>query len=569
MLPFEKKKEASEEKQKSEEGVIDFIRNGLRKCFFSFGGIIILSLLCFFAGGMIGTISPGQEFLVARCKYLYLIVTALILIQTFPVALNSLYRESNLPFLMTLPFTPVEIVLAKYLQLFTVPYRIMTVMVLPLWFGYALTTDFDKHLAEAVFTAVLFVPGFILCVLFLVLILAHAYRRLLIPRKKGPAIVIPVMFLVAVISMLLILACLYPGSFLKSLASSLANILFYNFALEAIITDGGILPLLSIVLCNILVILILIAVSSSLYQKTLLQRWDLAGDSKSEKMNTDKILSEHTVLGTLILRELRTVRGLRIYRIPGLMTYFILPIVLGVCIVSCEALVFKSFQNPEPHVMYTALTLLRTVVPLSVIPTLLNKSVATACSRDIHSIESLLVLPVKKDLQLHAKILSSWFLSVMGTLPYIIIACAWMLEQGVISSVGVVLAIPLNLLLIYGIVEFRIMRDIKRMIKDWEKPRDFLKRRGKIPYWLCILMGVFFPVAAGIGLETLEMKQTVALGWLFFLAFFLCVSGYFYLFIQGLPLLEQMGKTDEEKFDKVGRVKKKIVKRIKEKRKNP
>lgn len=542
----------------------------MRKAFFSFSGYTILCLILLMLGAFDGVYGPNEQMLIRQFKCLVLLTSVLILIQIVPTANTDLYREKNLLIYATLPYKPEELVFPKFIRMLGPAYIIMAGMMVPLWIGYGMVAQLKDmlqlHLAAATVSAILFVPWFLVSLACIGVILAHSYTRLLASGRVIRRIIIPGAVCLAVLAILILLDIIIDLPIFVTLFWNFLNVFAYNFVLKWILEGQVFLSILILFLFSIVMGLLLRSFTALFYRKTLLQRYDLGVVSETQE-TFKTIIKEHSVFRALVLRELRTVKGMEVFSIPIFISSFLIP--LGLLVLTCgvELLLVRFMAVEVKGASVLAPYLLRAVVPLSLTPAFANKAAARAYSRDAHAWEVLLLMPIDLDLQLHAKVLSAFIICARGSVPYVLAGSIWLAVQKIIPAGGIFCALLLNLLLLYWVAELHVMRDIRKLNLTWKKPKELVKAKGLISGFLILPFGYIFPLLAGIFLARTRLSTGVALAWVFFFGIALPVMGYFNLFIEGTYRLRELSKEQDEKKTGMGAVKKQAKDWLKVKKK--
>lgn len=524
-----------EEKEKEKE---PFLRRIRKAAFTNFGGMIIVGGIMLLAGASFGFFSSGENAQVLTTvvfKYLFLAAGLSLLIISTPDTVDKLYKESNLQFFMTMPFSPMEIVTAKFLQSLPQAYRIIGILVLPFWLGFspASGTGFGTGLSDAVVLAAFVLPVFLMTVLFLLVILAHAYRRHLVRNKPLMSIGIPAGVIFLVIVLLTVLEKIFHKAVLKWLLKKLVNVLGFNFAFESMIRGQVVLPMAVVLLLVLLTEILLVFVVRFLYQKTLLSRWDLGEKQKKKKNQLKVILKTHGILWTHIGRELRTVKGMKVYRLSTWFSCIILPVcyLLLTGVIKVYVLTGEGTPGATEAMGY----LLVAVLPLTLLPALLNKAVGTAFSRDIYTFRYMRLLPVEWDTILFAKLIAVCWLCIKGSTPYVLVSCIWMIVRGQLPFWGILPALVMNIGFLVLTAELRILWDILKPMKNWSKQTELVDNKGDLLFLTGGLIAVFLPIFLEILLKMLTKNHAIVLVWLLFFAVILPVMGGLFLLIEGLP----------------------------------
>lgn len=530
----DKDKDTDKEEEKEKEPFLKKVRKAV---FTNFGGMIIVGVIMLLAGASFGFFCSGensQGLTVVVFRYLFLAAGLALLIMSTPDTVDKLYKESNLQFFMTMPFSPVEIVLAKFLQSLPQTYRIIGILVLPFWLGFSPASGMGlgTGLTDAVVLAFLVLPVFLVTVVFLMVILAHAYRRRLVRNNPLLSIGIPVGVALLIIVILAVLEKVFHKAVLQWLLKKLVNLLGFNFAFESMIRGQVVLSVIVVLLMVALTEILLVFIVRLLYQKSLLSRWDLGDKKKKTKDQLKVILKTHGTLWTHIKRELRTVRGMKVYRLSTWFSCIFLPVCYLLLTGIIEVYVLAGEGTPgSTEVMGF---LLVAVLPLTLLPSLLNKSVGTAFSRDIYTFRYMRLLPVEWDTILFAKLIAVCLLCIRGSTPYVLGSCIWMIVRGQLPLWGILPALVMNIGFLVLTAELRILWDILKPMKSWSKQTELVDNKGDLLFLTGGLIAIFLPVFLEILLKMLTKNHVIVLVWLLFFAVILPVMGGLFLLIEGL-----------------------------------
>ncbi|MCQ2500276.1 MAG: hypothetical protein MJ117_02890, partial [Lachnospiraceae bacterium] len=454
--------------------------------------------------------------------------------QVFPGIRNKLYYEKNLLFLMTMPFEPMEVVMAKYLQILPLAYRIMGLMVLPVWLGVGTTIHFERGLNTAVLVACLVIPLFEMLLIFILVMLWQIYIRKLVRQSPAIAIVVPVVLLLVVMIVIVLLEIMFPGQILSRMARALGNILIFNFAWEMMIQGSLLLPLLFVAVSCVLVGMIFSMVTKQIYRKSLLSRWDLAGDDGSGNQSFDKMLTRHSQGWSLFLRELRTIRGSRFFAIPLFVSCFLVPVLVLLFFALLTWLLPAFSLQAEKNALETGSILIGFVSAQTLVAGVMNWVAATAWSRDAHVRVLLYVMPLESDQLLKAKLAAGCCYGALGSTPYVLLACIWLLVHKHMPIWGLPLALSVNVCFVIMTTSIGMIREIFHPNLTWKEARELVDRKGNLGFLIGIVASILFPVLFGLLFR--YSKGSAFSELVFFLFLLLLLTALAVLFLMSMDL---------------------------------
>ncbi len=516
---------------------------GIRKIFAGFGSSFVLCFLLLLAGLACNLFRPDVEKIAAGCELLFAAASAVTaLLCVYPVQ-NNLYRDVNLPYYMTLPFTARQFLMAEYLQLAGMAYRCMEVLTLPTWLGFTIGHGWDGYLAETVFLGLLVLPQAVLLLVFIFVILFHSYVRLVLAKNFRRGLAVPLAVLLSGLLLLTGLGFLTEGKVPVFLGRFLWKWLLLYYPLGQLVLERQIVPFFHILIINVVIWFgFLRGICKWLYRPSVLQRWDLAGDREETGPGLSKVMKKNGMLKALFLREIRTLKGIKAYRIPAWFSSGLLPFCLLLAFACTEYLELRFFhggKNPADHFWFV---LCGYIFPLTVLPAVLNRPAATAFSRDSHFLEILLFMPLDRKLLGCAKVLASLYSCAKGSVPWVLILNSWLLYRERIPVWGFFVNIFLNLFLLGCISFLQTYRDLKRPETDWKTYKELLEISADGTLVLLILISLICFAMIGVLLEMIGLPTAWGLFWLLFFIFTAFSLVVIPCAFRGMEYLESYGK---------------------------
>ncbi|MDO4491803.1 MAG: hypothetical protein Q4B85_12120 [Lachnospiraceae bacterium] len=548
-VPDRRKKNQAEEDSSGEQQnssrkkkVAAALGNLLKSLFFSFGGCTALCLLLFLLGLFFGGMHPTVEHLQRGVQVVFTLSGCMLVLSHFSRARFLLYREINLPYIMTMPFTTGDLLKAKFLQLAGGVYRITAILVLPMWLGCSLMGGWNAAFTEAVFLGLLVLPGFVLIFLFSVICLGYTYVRVVSVKYPWRSRLLPLLAGGGAVLFLFILDMQTGGESGALLLELLWDLLPFNFILGQIVLGRQILGAVVLLLVNVLFWKLFFLLGQLFYQRSLLLRWDLRDDRKYNDFNSARIERVHTGFQALILREHRTVRGMLSYRITNGLSHIVFPLLLLLLFFLIEWITagFGSGELNRPRHL-TGL-LFRYFLPLSLIPAWVNRAAATPFSRDAFTIECMLALPFDWKTQLRAKELYSIGLCGTGSLPGVLLLLAGLMGKRRIPIWSICPVLILWAGVTLWVADFRVMQDIRNVELDWKTPKELTLKKTSPTAGLTLLAAFLLPFLVGVVVELTALPVLIVLALTGIVLLAGCLLEHMQLFGEGLHQLKQLGR---------------------------
>lgn len=564
-------KNQEEKKEKKEEDGPALPQKILKLLFTSYGGMACLFLLLFFAGcirGLWYSEEIGMAKIAVEYKWWFLLAELLILVQVLPGIRNKLYYEKDLLFLMTMPFEPMEVVMAKYLQVLPLAYRIMGLLVLPAWLGFSLVIGFGNGLTVAVLVACLVIPLFELQLLFMLVILWHIYTRKFVRQSPLISIGAPLVLGLVALIVITLLEIMFRGRVVSGILQTLEDMIVFNFAWEMMIQGSLLLPLLFIVISCVLAGMLFSMTTRYLYRKSLLCRWDLAGEGSDSGETCKKTKTVHGPGIALVLRELRTIKGIKIYAIPNFFSCFLLPVFLLLLFACLESFSPLFALNESRSALDTFSILAGFVAALTLATGCMNKPAATAFSRDAHERIMLFLMPVENDQRLKVKLVAGLWFALLGSTPYVLVSTVFLIAQGKIPFWGLLVALYVNLCFVVMTTCILMIREILKPNFAWKEARELVDTNGNLGYLLVIAACILFPIIFSLLVRFSEGKFLTELIFLLFILLLVTVLPFLFLLSMNLKKVCQPPVEEIKKERKRPNFLKKIKSRVDTKRKN-
>lgn len=526
-----------------------------QKLFDSLGTAAVIGQLLILAAGIFGLVHSDSSIRLEVCRGLLCLSAALIVLRRIYPVNRSLYREVNLPYYMTMPFSAGEFVLAKYLQQTGTAYKITGIFLLPIWVVYTIAVR-DWAITGAIGLGILLLPQFVLLLLFLFSVLFHCYVRNLLPQKPIRRGVIPAAVLAALAAGLILMSAVTQGRAAVVLLSIIWEHMLLNNPVRLFVQGKQLQSILHLMLINIFGWLMFVPVVS-LYRPSILQRHDL-DEIVPGAPDFSTVMEVHSRGCALLLREKRMIRDMKAYVFPGVLSSVLLPGGILLAEIGLELLLGRisgAFFGSDRSLTGV---LVSYVMPLSILPSWMNLPAATAFSRDAYFMHRLLVLPVERRDLLQAKVEVSLLDCTKGTVPYVLFLAVILIVQRKIPFWGIFPALFLNQLLLRGVVKSQLYHDLRRPSKEWKNYREMMNWKSfysgrvlpAVLTLLCLILGLLLSIS---GLHTgILLGVTVGAALLYSLVM------HVRLFTVGLYILQDIGKDEEERLPYIQRLKNKL-----------
>lgn len=463
--------------------------------------IVITAIACLFLlliGALFGNMKVDTEGMSDVFKTLLLMDILLILVFYSREIYNKLYGEKELLPILTMPFTPLEIAMARFFQLVGKPMGIIAPTLIPVWMGYSLATGLGKGLTMATFFGIVFVPVFVLMTIFVATILIHTWLHNLMPKNPTWSVGIPAAVFVAFVAVMLVLDFFIRDSVPMKILNGFANAFAFNIALRRMVRGETILPIIFILVGMALMAVVFVMVVRTLYQHSLLSRGNLADDRDVKEVNSDVMAAPDNWFVTCVRKEVLAIWGQRAYRRSMILPWIVMPVLVVLSFVLLESFIPTLHMDKAMPANQVVSMLFCFITPLSTLSGLVNKAAGTVFSRDAYGLEQMILLPVDWDLQMGAKLVAACLCCAPGTIPGTLVLTFAYVIMGKLPwwgiPAGLIMAVPAFI----WAGEYQMMQDIRKPFLKWKALRHLLRRQGEKVLLIPVLGNLVIPVILGM-----------------------------------------------------------------------
>ena len=404
---------------------------------------------------------------------------------SIPPVVNSFYMSGDIPVTLVMPLSPIQLVLARLVNVSFLPFAFSFVATLPAGLGYMVTHPFNIGFLLAMLLACVCVPLISISAIAVVIILLMTFVKIL--RNKD---LLRVIGIVIVFGLLVVFYVFYAGDKemdtagmqqMAIAASGNNNILPINFALAELMHSFSIVALLEILGITAAFVAACLVVARLFYLDGAI---DMQSTGSVQKHLTETTLqkgtSQKSVMKTLIGRELKMVGRNPAYLMTGYLYTFGMPLLMGFVMFmtrsellsDLDGLKAKLAENPvlgyailwAASAMFTA------------IASCMNAHSSTAFSREGDSFFILKLLPISWKEVLKAKQRTALIICSLGSTTYVIIAGIVLSILGFVQLPSVLPALVMNVALLYLCVNVNLMHDIKHPNFTWESEAQMVKK---------------------------------------------------------------------------------------------
>lgn len=453
-------------------------------------------------------------------KALFMLGSVVSLFFVFPSVVNQLYMSGDLPLLLTMPYRPSEIVLARLINLIRLPALFCITASLPAVIGYA-TASFSWEIIFAGILSALLSPLIVLSfagiVTVVIMTCVNGVRNKDFLKSAG--------IILAFILLMLFLFFTNSGQGmtrddmfrLAVVFGRFSNLLPINFALGQLMNGFSVPALLEALGITVAFVLVFWLLVSRLYLIGALSMQETAsGNGLLGKDGVRKSSRKQTILRSLTLKELKSVSREPAYLMNGFLYTLFFPLLMVLTTGFAGARGLGASLNSLSSPAAVTAFILQNACLLTFAASSTNTIAASPISREGKSFGILKTLPLDHRIILRAKRNAALLVCALGSTLYLVIGGLILVFMGYLPVWGILYGLALNLPLLIFTVDMNMLHDLKKPDLNWESEAQMLKNRCGVMSALILIIGMILPIFIAVFLPFLY--SIYPMSWLLFMA---------------------------------------------------
>lgn len=444
-----------------------------------FAGIVAVAL--FYFGRVLNMLSFVLGDPIVVMKGLFMIGAIISVFYVFPTVINQLYMSGDLPMLLTMPYKPAEIVLARLINIIMVPAVICITVSLPTAIGYLTSVFSPSFLLGAIISAI-FTPfialSFAGIITVIIMTCVHGIRNKDFLRKIGIVLLFVAIVLINIFARGENITA-NVMSRVVAVFGNFANILPINFAIGELMNGFSITALLEVIGITAAFVLVFWLLVSKFYLAGALAMQDTAaGAAHIGEAALKRGSRGRSILKSLTIREFKTVSREPAYLMNGFLYTLFFPIL----IVFTTGFAGNNGLGASLASINSTGTVIAFVLQNSVLitfaATFANSISSSPISREGKSYGVLKALPLEHKTIIRAKRNVSLIICGVGSTFYIVLGGLILVFMGYLPMWSVLYGLTLNIPLLIFNVDSSMIHDIKKPNMNWESEAEMLKDRN-------------------------------------------------------------------------------------------
>lgn len=507
--------------------------------------------LTFWIGTLLGGLSKIADFLAYDIFQVLFMTGAFIgLFFAIPPIVNSFYMSGDIPVVLMMPLSSIQIVVARIINAASFPLAITFISTIPAGIGFMVTTQVTPNFVIAILLA--FVCNFLISISAIATVIVLLMTFVKILRNKDLLKIIGVIIVFAVL--VLYYVVLGVGNDEKpmsevaiSVANSMvpySNALPINFALRELMTQFSWVAVLEIVGITAAFVILFLLVAKVLYLSGAIDMQSTASVNRQlSESDMKKKLGKRGQIAAMVQRDLRMVRRNPAYLMTGYLYTFGMPILMFFAMAMSRmkdlAEFFSDPANISPVFGYALVVGIGIIIPS--MTTCMNAIASTAISREGASFGILKQFPMSWEDILKAKQRAAFIICESASLLYVLVAEIVALVLGVIDIPQMLLGLLVQGAMSYLCVNINIMHDIKVPNLTWESEAQMVKKSSNCVTSIIIFVcGIFVPLLLWMVADVRDfLGMMIAFG-LALLVIVASIAFHFYMNKVGVRRLKKM-----------------------------
>lgn len=451
---------------------------------------IALAVGLFFAGGWVSGYADlfGGTGAIFRC--LFLITGISVFFFSVLDLVGTLYMSTDLPALLSLPFSADQIVLARILNACRTNVLLASVMVLPFGAGYGLKVSVSPMYWVGLILGDLCIPLSIVALAATVIILFMTVFRFF--RSRDTVKIIGALLALA-IAILFSVGINTNDKIDGEQARQAVSGVIGTFAGVAAIVpsvpldcdlmnNGSPLLILAVLGITAAYILIFLFVSRTLYLRGALAMQDTAaGSGKLEKEALAHASAKQSVRKAYIRRDIRTIFRTPAYLTNGWLMAFLWPVLLLIGLLrpgDSGSNLFSAFALDPANPITVAGPCIALGMLAAIVPCCLSCLGDTVINREGKSFYYMKMLPVPYSVQVRAKRDACARIFSVGSVGYVTVLAVAGLIAGLVSVPWVLYTVILSAATLATMLNIQVLRGLKHTNLNWESESTIAKSKA-------------------------------------------------------------------------------------------
>ncbi len=459
-------------------------------------------VLMFWVGTKISLLSAIGMDASAVFEMLFFACAIVILIMNIPHVVNQFYMSNDLSILMVLPYKPVQILEARILNAIKVPYLISLVLTIPAGLSYAFFNPMPASFILALILAFVCIPILVFSFVSAVIILIMSVAKGLRNKDFLKTIGIILVFALLVLYMILVQTSGEGNQMMANAFQAFgtaSSILPINFALHSLMEGFQILSVLEVLGITAAFALVFWLFASKLYVNSALSMQETSSGGKLlEIKDIEQLSAKKSIVKSYFKKEAAMICREPAYLMNGFLYTLAMPILMLVL----NILQMPSFGISLSDLLSTDFAIIIWMIMCTIELTFSACSInAIACcplSREGNELGFLKSTPIAVSDILKAKQRIALVICSLGCTSFLVIGGIILLALGLLPFWAILMALALNIPLVYTIVNFNMIHDLKKPYFDWETEAQMLKKTTGAVSYILLFVGCLAPLAATI-----------------------------------------------------------------------
>ena len=424
---------------------------------------------------------------------------------TFPGIVNNLYMSNDLTVLIVMPYTPMQLIFARLLNVSRLPFACSFVCSIAPAIGYAVTTQTSPNFWIAILLAFICVPLIVISLVGIVIIvivsLVHGFRNKDLLRIVGVVVLFAIIVVFVVVSNNSSAISKEVISQVTGTMTLISSILPINFALEALMAEPAILPIAGILGITAAFVIAFTLVAKFFYFSSALSMQETSAGGKILGNNEIAGASiKQSVFRAYLKKDLKAVFREPAYLMSGILYPIFMPLVMVIVMgfAGTQGLGTSLETILQAKGAINNINILAWIVQNAMILTFYAAAAnAVACcplSREGQMLDILKTQPVPARIVLLAKEKVALIIAGIGSLGVILLGGLVLCILGYLPIWAILIALAINIPWLYFVIDFEMIHDLKKPKFSWETEADMLKHVIGVGSYVILFTGIIAPI---------------------------------------------------------------------------
>lgn len=458
---------------------------------------VVASVGLFYLGTILNQLPPIFGAPTDLIRTFYFMGASMAFVFLIPSVINSFYMSNDLVQVLVFPVSPIQIILARIINICGLSFGIGFVAAIPVSLGFGLFNGAGPSFYLAMLLAFIGIPVTAICLSGILIILIMTFIKGFRNKDLLRVIGIVILFGLFVAYYVVVGNRSVGNEFFGTAAGVMGNVSFVfplNIFLKDLMENFSVISVLACLGIIVGMIILLMIVASIFYLQGAIDMQETsAGNAQYGEAFIKKYSKQKSMLASMTARELKMVGRNPSFLMTGYLYTFGMPLLMG--FVTLVSTGFFAEDKMTRMILVPGVDLLLGVGAaglFALVSSATNAHAITAVSREGGSFYVLKSMPVPGSLIMKAKRNAAIRVCGLASTTYLLATGLFLAWNGLMGPWGFVTMIVTNFSLLFISVQLNMMHDVKHPKLVWESEAQMVKECSSVLTAVILIAGIMF-----------------------------------------------------------------------------